>query len=63
MEALNIPLAYFVRTQAELDSLVTLLNSSGSDYTDLHTRFNEIKSRVDAGKPAIQEVNDLYLEL
>ncbi len=58
MDKLNIPLAYFVRTQTELDNLITLLGASGSDYTDLHARFNEIKTKQDAGEPAIQELSD-----
>ena len=58
MDKLNIPLAYFVRTQTELDNLVTLLGASGSDYTDLHTRFNELKTKQDAGEPGIQELSD-----
>ena len=58
MDKLNIPLAYFVRTQTELDNLVTLLGASGSDYTDLHTRFNDLKTKQDAGEPGIQELGD-----
>ncbi len=56
----NMPLSYLIKTETELNNLVTLLNASGSDYTALHTRLNRIKTTKAAGEPIVTTIQTYF---